>query len=561
VLITYVTDCARVSPRPRSRVDPLRLIEGRRQCVDRLVTEFQTESRKRALGVDAGIRKAYRPVNNILQLPPLGAATPAHSITRAGASVLAHTVAHGHTVQFYDDDEFLFDTVAQFLRAGLIEGDRVLVIASAGHTEGILKHLEPGLSGAALHTGQLTVIDASTMLAQFMVGSMPDPDRFRQVLSKTLSSMLEEHPGARIRAFGEMVDILWRDGNSNAAIRLEELWNEVAISRDFALLCAYVMGNFQKASDNAPLFELRGLHDRVLLPESDAPIGEDALRRDLNALMQRARLLEHELQYRKEIERSLREALEEKARVENALQAALQREHEARLQAEANDAFKEVFIGILGHDLRNPLNTILTTSRLMTMRRELAPDSQKRLDRVVSSGVRMQRMIDQILDMARDRLATGIFVTPGAEQDLVPLVRKIIDEIRLAHPEYSFELYADGPCCASVDADRFEQVVSNLLGNAATHGDPERPISVALGQREKLVSLSVLNYGPPIEPDSMPLLFDPFRRVRRPEARSEGLGLGLYIAERIVHAHGGMLEVRSSLEAGTTFEAFFPRQH
>jgi signal transduction histidine kinase len=498
-------------------------------------------------------------VNNIAQFSPLGAATSTHSLTQVGAHVLADTLAHGHTVQFYDDDEFLFDTVAQFLRAGLIAGDRVLVIASAGHTEGILKHLEGRLWGAALDTGQLTVVDASTMLAQFMVDGMPDPDRFREVLSKMLSSMLEEHPGARIRAFGEMVDILWRDGNSNAAIRLEELWNEVAISRDFALLCAYVMGNFQ-ASDSASLFELRGLHDRVLPTESEAS-GANARGSELTALEQRARLLENEIQYRKEIERSLRDALEERRRVESELQAALQREHEARLQAEANDAFKEVFIGILGHDLRNPLNTILTTSRLMTMRRELAPDSQKRLDRVVSSGVRMQRMIDQILDMARDRLATGIFVTPGAQQDLVPLVRKIIDEIRLAHPEFSFELHADGPCRASVDPDRFEQVVSNLLGNAATHGDPERPISVALGEREQLVSLSILNYGTPIDPDSMPLLFDPFRRVRRPEARSEGLGLGLYIAERIVHAHGGKIDVRSSLEGGTTFEASFPRQH
>jgi signal transduction histidine kinase len=495
-------------------------------------------------------------VNNIVQFPPLGAATSAHSGTQVGASVLAESLAHRHTVQFYHDEELLFDTVAQFLRTGLIAGDRVLVIASTGHTEGILKHLDGGLLASALHTRQLTVMDASTMLAQFMVGGMPDPELFRETLSKTLSSMLEDCPGARIRAFGEMVDILWRDGNSNAAIRLEELWNEVAVARDFALLCAYVMGNFHKASDAAPLFELRGLHDRVLPAESEAS-SQDARGR-LYEL--RARLLENEIQYRKEIERSLREALEEKSRIEHELRAALQREHEARLQAEANDAFKEVFIGILGHDLRNPLNTILTTSRLMTMRRELAPDSQKRLDRVVSSGVRMQRMIDQILDMARDRLATGIFVTPGAEHDLVPLVRKIIDEIRLAHPEFSFELHANGPCRASVDPDRFEQVVSNLLGNAATHGDPERPISVALKERGELASLSVLNYGPPIDPESMPSLFDPFRRVRRPEARSEGLGLGLYISERIVNAHGGRIEVQSSPEDGTTFEALFPRR-
>jgi signal transduction histidine kinase len=285
--------------------------------------------------------------------------------------------------------------------------------------------------------------------------------------------------------------------------------------------------------------------------------------REISVLQQRARALEGEVRQRKAIESALREVLERRAQVEAELRASLEREQEARLQAQANDAFKEVFMGILGHDLRNPLNTILTTARLMTLRGELLPESQKRIDRVITSGVRMQRMIEQILDMARDRLTSGIAISRTAARDLVPLVGKIVEETRLAHPERRIELRSEGRCFASVDADRFEQVVSNLLGNAATHGDPARPIVVRVARvegadSEAQVTFSVRNYGTPIDSSFLPLLFDPFRRQRKPEGRSAGLGLGLYISERIVRAHGGTIRVESSEKEGTLFETVIP---
>jgi signal transduction histidine kinase len=98
----------------------------------------------------------------------------------------------------------------------------------------------------------------------------------------------------------------------------------------------------------------------------------------------------------------------ERARAEEELRDCVQREKKAREQAEASDSFKEMFLGILGYDLRNPLNTVLTTARLMTMRGELPPDSHKRLERVIVTGVRMERMIEQLLDLARARPASGI---------------------------------------------------------------------------------------------------------------------------------------------------------
>jgi signal transduction histidine kinase len=300
-------------------------------------------------------------------------------------------------------------------------------------------------------------------------------------------------------------------------------------------------------------------HSHVIPTESFVKLEDSNARlREISLLQQRARSLESEIQQRKELESALRNALRERSKVEEELRACVKREKEAREQAEASDAFKELFLGILGHDLRNPLNTVLTTARIMTMRRELPPESQKKMERVIASGVRMQRMIDQLLDVARARLADGIPVQRGDERDIVPLVTKIVDEIRAANPSRTIELSAV-PCTARVDADRFEQVVSNLLGNAIVHGEEQKPIRVEVAAREGVASVSVHNYGRPIDPALMPRLFDPFQRAERQPNYNGGLGLGLYISERIVRAHGGKIKVVSNEEAGTRFEAIFPR--
>jgi signal transduction histidine kinase len=321
------------------------------------------------------------------------------------------------------------------------------------------------------------------------------------------------------------------------------------------------MGHFYREGDAARFMEVCRNHSHVIPTESFTRIDEpNARMREISMLQQRARSLESEIRHRNEVESALRDALHERSRIEEELRASLEREKEARALAEASDAFKEVFLGILGHDLRNPLNTVLTTARLMTMRCELPPESHKRLERVVVSGVRMERMIEQLLDLTRARLAGGIVVTRDAKQDLVPLVSKIVTELKVAHPTRTIDVRAEGACMAGVDADRFEQVVSNLLGNAIVHGDKERAITVTIDARGDSASLSVHNFGPPIEAELMPLLFDPFKRGQRPrENRPGGLGLGLYITERIVSAHGGAIVVTSSVQDGTRFEATFPR--
>jgi signal transduction histidine kinase len=195
----------------------------------------------------------------------------------------------------------------------------------------------------------------------------------------------------------------------------------------------------------------------------------------------------------------------------------------------------------------------------MRMRGEGGSDGARRIDRIVSSGARMQRMIEQLLDVASARLTDGIPVNRTQAHDLVPLVGKIVEETRAGNPARAIEVRVAGPCPVPVDPDRFEQVVSNLVGNAITHGDPAQPIIITIGQRRGAVSLTVGNFGKPIEPDLLPTLFDPFRRGDKLKGRTVGLGLGLYIVERIVTGHGGTITVASSAEAGTRFEVVLPQ--
>jgi signal transduction histidine kinase len=465
-----------------------------------------------------------------------------------------------HAVQFYDDEAFLYETVARFLGPGLRGDDRILIVATEAHRQGIARHLEPALVEDAKASGRLLFLDARETLSRFMVGDLPDPDLFREVLDSVLSQMRGDHRRkTHVRVYGEMVDVLWKDGNAGAAVRLEELWNDAAKDHSFALLCAYVMGNFYREAASGQFMEICRNHSHVLPDEAFASLGDADVRlREIALLQQRARSLESEIHHREELEGALREALRERGRVEEELRESVRREREAREQAEASDAFKEVFLGILGHDLRNPLNTVLTTARLMAMRGELAPESHKRLERVVASGERMQRMIEQLLDLTSARLAGGIPIERNDERELAPLVEKIVDEVRAANPGRAIELLTQGTCRAHVDGDRFEQVVSNLVANAVLHGDPGQPVRVELATRAAAASLSVHNQGVPIDPALLPTLFDPFKRGETRAGRPHGLGLGLYIADRIVTAHGGTLRVESTVEQGTRFEALFP---
>jgi PAS domain S-box-containing protein len=244
--------------------------------------------------------------------------------------------------------------------------------------------------------------------------------------------------------------------------------------------------------------------------------------------------------------------------VENAREAAsarLAEEERRRMEAEDQTRFADTFVGILGHDLRNPLNAIIMTTRLL--RRTAGPSEQAAVDRIQSSAQRMTNMVGQLLDLTRSRIAGGISLS------LVPLdvgvvISEVVDEMRRAYPDRQIAWVPPMGVRAAADHDRLAQVVSNLLGNALEHGDPARPVTVELAAGPDGVKLAVHNHGPAIANDHLPTLFEPFRRTVVRGERSKGLGLGLFITEQIVRAHGGHVEVVSSTERGTTFSVVLP---
>ena len=180
---------------------------------------------------------------------------------------------HRHTVKFYESENGLFHTVGEFLSQGLTDGHPCIVIATDSHAVGIIDDLSDRMIDVARATGrgQLLVLSAEETLSTFMRDGSPDPELFRRNVGETVAGMVHGHEGdTTVYAFGEMVDVLWRQGSQDAAIRLELLWNELAARVGFSLLCAYSMRSFYDHAENVD--RISDLHTHVL-PPFDVPAG------------------------------------------------------------------------------------------------------------------------------------------------------------------------------------------------------------------------------------------------------------------------------------------------
>ena len=218
----------------------------------------------------------------------------------------------------------------------------------------------------------------------------------------------------------------------------------------------------------------------------------------------------------------------------------------------------EMFAAVLGHDLRNPLNAVVTSAQVI-QRCSVDPTVRDAAGRILSSGRRMGRMIDDLLDLARARLAGGIPLKREA-MDLRPVVERVIEEHAASHPDRRILVTGEGDLTGCWDPDRLSQVASNLIGNALKHGDGNEPVRVELdGTQTDVVVLSVTNGGY-IRPEVLPYVFDPFRGARPEQHHRDGLGLGLYITQQIALAHRGRVEVESAPARGTVFRVTMPRR-
>lgn len=221
------------------------------------------------------------------------------------------------------------------------------------------------------------------------------------------------------------------------------------------------------------------------------------------------------------------------------------------------DQLRDLFVGILAHDLHNPLSAISMGAALLSKTGTMPAREARVVARMASAADRMRRMIDELVDVTRIRMGPGLTIE-RQWTDVVLIVREVVDETLLAHPDCSIEVVAPKVAPGQFDPGRIGQAVSNLLSNAIAYGTPEAPILVRVESQADRIRVEVRNQGKPIPEELIPVLFDPFRSGRQPGRYGRGLGLGLFIARSFIEAHGGRLDVKSSVGAATSFWVSLP---
>jgi phosphoserine phosphatase RsbU/P len=296
----------------------------------------------------------------------------------------------------------------------------------------------------------------------------------------------------------------------------------------------------------APLLSMQGFFEELSL-DLRAANGNivafsgsgNVVRTDANGQPLLIRLAFFKATDRRRYERQIVEANEKSQALERVTQALLDSERQT-------SELREQFIAVLGHDLRNPLAAISSGMRLL--QKEQSEAKRKYISEMVEGSiVRMGSLIDNVLDFARGRLGTGIPLELRTDVSLSTVLEHVVSELRLGIPDQIIETDIDLPNPIKCDPSRISQLVSNLLGNALTHGSASVPVHIHADSDGGILTIWVTNGGDPISPEAIERLFQPFFRgeVRH---RQQGLGLGLYIASEIAKAHEGAVSVASSSE-------------
>jgi excisionase family DNA binding protein len=446
-----------------------------------------------------------------------------------------------HFAQFYENDVFLVSAVADFIGDGLRAGEAGLVIATEPHRLAIDERLEAqhGLDLAeARAAGCYESLDARETLGRFVVGDMPEPTQFAAIVGSKLEQLARN--GRRVRAVGEMVALLARDGNSAATVRLEELWNELSASHSFSLLCAYPMGCLGGEDLGELLREVCAQHARVLPTESFMALDtEDERLRVVTALQQKAESLEAEVAQRKQAEQQLKDALD---LANSALRA------------------RDEFLSIAAHELKTPITSLKGHAQLaLRWLPRAAPIEKERLEQALQTidgqAGKLSRLLSQLFDLSQ--LDAGKLLLDPRSTDLVELVAQTVDNARLSSDRHEITVEAPPSIDLVIDPMRIEQVLANLLDNAIKYSPGGGRIGVAIEVQPSAVELSVQDQGLGIPGEQRAHIFDRFYQAHGHDHRS-GMGLGLYVSRHIVESHGGKIRAEFPESGGTRFVVRLP---
>jgi signal transduction histidine kinase/ActR/RegA family two-component response regulator len=453
-----------------------------------------------------------------------------------------------HFVQFYEADGFLLNSLSGFIGNAIRSGDGAIVVATKAHRDGLdelLRANEVNVT-AAVASGKYVSLDAAETLSKFMVDGSPEPNRFNEVLGNVIASVTDGR--SRVRAFGEMVALLWAEGNYNAAIQLEKLWNDLQNSHSFSLFCAYPMQGFGGETFVDKHDGVCSAHSRVLPAESygGLPNQDDRLRA-IARLQQKARSLEAEI--------------EERKRIEEKLRLALVGEQMARAEAETANRMKDQFLATVSHELRTPLNAIIGWSHLLKAGHLDSSTSNRALETIDRNAKTQAQLIEDILDVSR--MITGKLRLTTEPVDISGVINAAIDSVQLAldSKNIHLEVTLDPSARHTIgDSGRLQQVVWNLLANAIKFTPAGGNIEIKVTRADRNLQIQVSDTGVGINSNFLPFIFDRFRQADGSTTRLHGgLGLGLSIVRQLVELHGGTIKAESDGEdMGATFTIHLP---
>lgn len=453
------------------------------------------------------------------------------------------THSRPHVVQFYEDTEFLCRTVAAFLAEGILAGQPVMVVATPINHAAIADYLaNQEIDVECLREeGRYLVLDAHDLLSRFMVDAMPDRQLLEAAIGGAIEDVLRSGDGVQVRAYGEMVDLLWRGGNHEAAVRLEQLWNALAANHSFSLMCGYGMGGFQSEAHAQAFADICACHTQVLPAETYVRAdSEDSRMREIARLQQRARSLQLETDHRKELESALTEALSQRRQAEMLLDQA--------------SRARDEFLSIVSRELNSPLNILhLQLMGILQAaeqgRQAYSPEWISYRIRQAAGGIRhISVLFENLQEVARTR--THGFDLQFEEGCLAGILEDIVERFRRTMREEGITTRLIG-VAGRWDRRRIEHALTPLLSDAISHG-PGTRVEVALEATPNTATILVTDRG-----ENAGQLFDPEEGNPRQGA---GSGLGLWIASQLVRAMGGNIAVNSGAGDRTTLFLTLPRR-
>jgi signal transduction histidine kinase len=473
--------------------------------------------------------------------------------TTEAAPATAPARAYSHVVKFYESEDALVSLVGDFLARGVSDGEPLVIIARQSRHSAFMTALRArGVDfDHVLTSGRLTLLDAKATLSGFMIGSLPDSELFMDHVGDLVSRTIERH--GSVRAYGEMVDVLWQDGNPEAAIRLEEMWNLLQQKHRFSLFCGYAMGNFYKESDRRMFDAICESHTHVIPAEGAGGTADDPSRM-IAHLQQRALALETEIRQRRTLEGALRDSLNAHRESEEELR----RLYEMAQQAHRA---KDQFLASLSHELRTPLTAILGWSGMLRLGGLDAETTRIAVETIERSARTQANIVDDLLDLSK--IVTGKFTLQRELVDLASVIDEAVQTCRLAAEAKNIDVSVSTEPHRSFvmgDPTRLRQIVWNLFSNAVKYSDEGAHIAIHLERSPREARITVTDNGRGIDPGFIGHIFEPFRQADSSSTRGYGgLGLGLTIVKHLTELHGGGVAAQSEgAGCGSTFTVTLP---